>query len=81
MYDAMLTHRNLGPREVDEMLIWEIAVALGVHRDAEGSDTGEPRNVQRARARARAMQGIGEMPEPETPNYGEVAVLSQAAGG
>jgi hypothetical protein len=82
VYDAMITHRGMGPREVDELLIWEIAVALGVHKDGSDDDgeEAEPRHLARARQRARAMQGLGEMPEPSEPDKLAVATMTQALG-
>jgi hypothetical protein len=59
--------RGITPRDADQMEIWEIAVALGVHKE-DVIDERLPRNVRMAIQRANAVAAGEEIPEPKAPD-------------
>lgn len=68
LYAAMMDARSIGPREVDEMELWECAVALGVLADPTGENGKEAhrksRSAELIRQRIEAARNP-DAPEPE----------------
>src|SRR5690606_4941175 len=70
LYEALADARNMGPREVDELFLWECAVLLKVHRPAKDGDDATPapkdsRAERLERLKARVAHARGEGPKPE----------------
>lgn len=86
IYHALFTvsQGRIGPRDADEMLIWEIAVLLGVSKelesesDSSASDDWQARGVELARQRAAYARGEGEKPEARPLSKSAFAAMSGA---
>jgi hypothetical protein len=78
VYSALAEHRNIGPREADDLYLWEIAVLLGLHKTPEQSAPAGPHDHLRRRLEAAAA---GE-PEPGwgDPSPEEVAQMMALMG-
>lgn len=82
---------NKGPRDVDDMYIWEIAVLLGHAKELETSQSKPKRGsvppgfseaaIERNRQRVLAKRGLAPKPEAKPVSFDQLNQMGAALNG
>lgn len=86
VYEALwrVSQGSMGPRQADELEIWEVAILLGVHRTEEDDDKpAKPKSAadhrrELLRQRWAHHKGEGPAPEPKPMSAEELAQITKA---
>lgn len=96
VYEALFlrSHGNIGPRQADQLFMWEAAILLGVHHPAKEEDQDQPPREPRHQRRKSTgppgdyhrllierdlhARGLGPPPEPKPITADELAAFNIA---